>query len=156
MSNKIKDYMPLGFVLSLVLNGFLLGFILASPPWHGFMPPPDPAKRLYEAAQQLPEENRAAVVAILDRYTDRIDPRRNMAGFKDIRAMLTSENLNPDALTDLFTRVSKQHEEMGRSMGAMFQDIIRAIPDSEQRIKFFERALPPEPPFPPSPEKHRK
>ncbi len=150
--DKTKTYLFFGFVFSLVLNGFLLGFLLAGPFWRpGAFPPPDPARRLYEAAGRLGPETREAVIAVLDRRSAEVDEnmRKNMEEFKEIRVALTAPDQTPEGLATLFQRLGRQHEKTGEIMGIMFGEIAKAIPDEQERIAFFRDALPPEPPGPP-------
>ncbi len=151
MSKKINVAMNIGFVLSLILNGFLLGFILSGPPIRGGMPPPDPSKRLYEAANDLSPENRDKIITILDERTRKIDKkmRGEMDGFKDIRSALTADKLDLEKLDEAFKSIDVQHIEVGSMLSSMMKDIAAAIPDTQERVRFFERALPPEPPRPP-------
>lgn len=148
MKNK-NTYIQIGLVLSLVLNGFFLGFIMAGP--HGFGPPPDPSKRMVEAAMHLKPENRDNVMAILDRHMHTIDSnmQQGMNGFQNIRNILTAKNVDFGKLDTALSRMSKHHQDMGASMDAMLKEIAAAIPDAQERKTFFNNALPPAPPFPP-------
>lgn len=147
---KTNRCIQIGFVLSLILNGFLVGFVMGGP--HGlFGPPPmpDPVKRLYEAAEQISPDIRGTVIGILDRRTPEINTnmRDGMEGFKEIREALTAKDLHLEELDAIFGNMAKHHEKMGLSLGNMCKEIASAIPNFQDRAKFFELALPPEPPF---------
>lgn len=156
-ASKMALYTSLGLVLSLLLNAFMLGFLLAGPALgparYGPPPPPHhgPAEHLYKAAENLAPERKEQVVKILHRYTKEIDAHmhQGMSGFKEIRDVLQADELDPENLDAVFARMAAHHKDVGVLMGAMFEDLAAVLPDKEERMRFFEQALPPEPPFPP-------
>ena len=155
-SKKTNIFIQLGFVVSLILNGFLIGLLMSGPSGHR-PPPPDPSKRLYEAAAHLPPNSQAKVMPILERHTAAMGAsmHKGMDDFKNIRHALTQPNLDSKELNIILDRMTSHHETMGSFMQEMFKEIVQALPDSQERAVFFKYALPPEPPFsmrPPPPE----
>ena len=151
MSKKTGIALLVILAVSLLMNGFLLGFTVAGPGWRGEPPMPNPSERMYEAAKELSPENKTKVVAILDKYIPQVDAQREdgMGGFKAIRETLTAQNIDHDELDKLFARMSAHHTKTGKLLDSMIKDIIEALPDNDERAAFFMRALPPEPRFPP-------
>jgi uncharacterized membrane protein len=149
MANKLNLLVKIGFIVSLILNGFLFGLIAGGPFLHG-PPPPDPSRSFYEATAVLPPETRDKVVAILDKQVPRIRQtmRQGMdRGFTDIRNVLTAPNFSPGKLDEASKHMSEFHSRMGKTMDEMIKEIATALPDAHERSEFFKRALPEKPPF---------
>ncbi|MCD8562514.1 MAG: periplasmic heavy metal sensor [Alphaproteobacteria bacterium] len=137
-----------GFIASLVLNVFALGFILSGPFMHDG-PPRDPSRRLYEAAQNLSPESREKVMEILDKRTEEIDAvmEDRPEGFRKLSKILTAENISYDDLDKSFQDMAAHHEKVSAVLSQMCTELAHALPNKEERIAFFKEAIPPEPPF---------
>lgn len=138
-----------GFIVSFVLNVFALGFILSGPFLH--YGPPDPSRRLYEAAERLTPESRERVMTILDKHTEEIEAA--MQGmpedFKDLSRILASPALSDKDIEKAFRNIERHHAKVSILLTGMFTELAQALPDQNERITFFKGAIPPEPPFPP-------
>lgn len=151
----LQKWMPRGLIASLILNVFALGFILSGPVFRG--PPPDPSRQLYEAARHLPPESRQRVEAVLDKRTAEIDTAMEdrPEGFKELSRILTAEKVSEEDLKKTFRKMADHHTKISTLLGTMFTELVEALPDPQERITFFKKATPREPPFPRHHKKNR-
>ena len=146
-STKLNRLIQIGFVLSLIANGFAAGGILSGPFFH-HPPPPSPGRHMYDAADRLPPAVRDKVRAIIDQREPEIDAnmRDGMGSFREVENALTAAQIDAAHLDEIFARMAQRHTRISAALGNMMRDIALAIPDRQQRIDFFRRALPPGPP----------
>lgn len=154
-----KKNIQICFLISLIINAFLIGFIVAGPGKFGGPPPfPNPDKRLYDAAHHLPPSSKDKVLAILDEKTSKITQHHEQSfdGFGKIRAALTAPEMDMDKLNAAFESLGKQHDEHSVLMDDMLRTLAQSFENDQDRVRFFEEALPKEPPFPPPSKKDKK
>lgn len=147
MAGKRK-ILHIGLFLSLLLNAFLIGFIYTNKPdEHSKYHHKEPSKRLYEAAENLTPGVRVKVIEILDLRQPAIDEQKKMGkgAYLVMRETLTSEDLQTEELDKIFREMAQHHEQMGLMIGGMFKEISEQIPDTQERIKFFDQAMPKKP-----------
>lgn len=156
-NSKTDRFFKLILVLSLIVNAFFLGFFFSGH--HRMMgPPPDPGKQILQAVHKMDLKNKADVLLVFDKKSAVIDHKINEGRvlFKRVHETLTQENIDPVEIKKIFEEMGEHHKELGLLVGDMFVALYEIIPDPEERKKFFEAALPPEPPFPPPHEKHKE
>jgi|SRR3989339_254343 len=139
-----------GFIISIIMNGFLLGLVLSGP-FQGGHPPMRPEDRMIEAAQMLSPESREKVMALLQEDKGGHPGDRMSEDFEVLRKALLSKELTSEKLDEVVTAMQENHDKMSRRLGEKIKDLVLAIPDDEERIRFFETALPERPMFPPPP-----
>lgn len=150
MSDKNKKYLQGGLVLSLILNGFLIGFTVSGGGKHQGPPlPPDPAKRMFEATDHLPPQSKQAVLDVLKHKHPEIkmQMQQGAKNFEKLRDVLTKPDLTKEDMDQIFAQMKGQHDKTAAAMDGLFYDLVAKMPDAQQRIKFFKHALPPKPPF---------
>ncbi|MBK83743.1 MAG: periplasmic heavy metal sensor [Pseudomonadota bacterium] len=132
------------FVASLLVNGFLLGFLVSGPGFKGGHKGPNPAERMSRHAEKLAPDIRAQVLSIIERQDEKINQHKeeSHAVFAKVREQLITGDLSPEEVKRLFDEMSHQHEKMGEYIGDMFSEITSVIPDKEQRSAFFKNAMP--------------
>lgn len=139
-TNKGKLFI-VAFALSLLLNAFLIGFVIAPKGEHHRMH--DPKKRLHIAAKALPDDVQDNILKILD--THHVDIQKAMKQGKDnmdhIRSVLTADKLDLEKLDTLFQPMADHHVKVSKELGAMFKELALALPDDAQRKAFFETAM---------------
>lgn len=136
------------FICSLMLNAFLVGFLLSNH----CMPPHGPKRidRMEQAAEHLPTAYRAKVEAILAGNHDKMENHmKSMGGNMDkITAILTAPKFDPAKLKAVHHDIEKSDTGMKNSMLETVTAIAKILPDAE-RIKFFKETAPGHPPGPP-------
>lgn len=160
-NRKFYLFIQIGFVVSLILNGFALGFVVSSSGQRPFGPPPgpppSPSDHLYGAAKQLSPESQARIKAILDEKTASIEKNRDKGGddFEALRTILTAPEMDMEALNALVRKMGERHIGMTEKLSDMFTTLVEALPDDEERRTFFTAALPDRPMMPPPPREGR-
>lgn len=132
------------FVFSLLVNGFLLGFLMSGPGFKGRHKGPDPAERMSRSAEHLAPDIRTQVLDIIQRQDNKIKEHKaeSQLVFSKARQQLITGELSSEEVRVLFNQMTQQHEKMGFYVGEMFSDITAVIPDQQQRAAFFKDALP--------------
>lgn len=144
-----KNLYKIFFFLSVFLNLFFIGFLLASPTKE-VARMETPPERLYAAMYLLKEENQVKVKPILAA----IEPKMalTMMGmlkeFQDMKEKLTSKDFKIQDIQGFKTSIENYHNHMANTFALTMTQIAEALPE-EERIKFFQRALPEFPPFMP-------
>ncbi|MDB5492416.1 MAG: hypothetical protein JWO78_2265 [Micavibrio sp.] len=132
------------FVCSLVLNGFLIGFLVSN---HGL--PPHSFKRvdrMEKSVEHLSPAYRAKVEAILAGNRAKIDNHMKSMGdnMDKITAVLTAPKFDATKLKAVHKDIAKSDNGMKDSMLATVTAIAKILPDAE-RIKFFHDSAPDHP-----------
>jgi uncharacterized membrane protein len=152
-----KLIMPTALIVSLMINAFLLGVFVSGfkdggkGPHRSHKPHrPQPEKQLYEAARELDEEIKEAVIAILDEQTPLLKEHMSEGrdSFDNLKSVLTAPELDFDALDKAFAKISDHHVDMSAKISSMLLNVAKTLPNNEERIDFFNRAMDHKPPFP--------
>lgn len=136
------------FVCSLMLNAFLVGFLVSNHcmPQHGLKR----VDRMEQAAEHLPPAYRAKVEAILAGNHGKMDDHMTSMGnnMDRITAILTAPKFDAAKLKTVHQDIEKSDNVMKNSMLETTTAIAKILPDAE-RIKFFKDSAPDHPLGPP-------
>lgn len=157
---KNTSFATVFFVCSLMLNAFLVGFVLSNH----CMPPHGPKRidRMEQAAEHLSPTYRAKVEAILAGNHGKMDDHMKSMGnnIDRITAVLTAPKFDAEKLRTVHLDIEKSDKAMKNSMLETVTAIAKVLPDAE-RIKFFKDTAPDKrsrddhPPGPPSGDDNR-
>ncbi len=160
--------------LSITLNAFLLGFVLARNHGGDFAPPPPFMQErgplggphggpdggpfngpLADAAAKLPEAYRAQVQHVLTEGKTAGDTHLQAmrALFEQMDPLLTAQTFDPAQMKKLFSQIDAEDLQLKENMSGIMMRIATLLPD-EERIKFFKEARPPNPFGPKNNEDH--
>lgn len=152
MKNQKIVYITLA--LSILLNAFLLGFVVA----HGHMRGPHggpgfpggPEAMLEQLAEKLPPDHRDQVKKLLHAQSEKMH-----TAFMDMRVMidevqpiLTAEKFDEGKLRALSDKIDAHDRQIKQGIAETLINIAKTLPDAE-RIEFFNHLPPLGPPPPP-------
>lgn len=145
MNSKVTFIVLFG---SLLVNAFLIGVVTTSHRMRPPMGPPHggPMENIQMAAEVLPPEYRDVVDKIWATQNKEIhDGMQTMEGFmKDARAILTAPEFDPAALDALHAKMMTNDDNLKGRVLKTLKSIASELPE-EQRVIYFEKALPDRP-----------
>lgn len=135
-------------IISIVLNVFLLSYIAGSHVMNSAKHNLNPMMRFEQAIEALPAPYKENIKTKWDLH--RKDLKTHIGNMflsmQNIRGILTAETLDIDAFQDLHTKILSDDDDLKKKMSNMAIDIASQLPD-EERITFFETAIPEEMPL---------
>lgn len=144
LANKTKKI----FIVSIILNVFLLSYIISSHFINSVQQNLNPIMRFEQAIETLPMPYKKDIKNKWDLH--RKDLRAHIgtmfSSMQNVRAILTAEKLDLDAFQQVHLKMLNSDKDLKKKMSNMAIEIASVLPD-EERIKFFKAAIPSEMPL---------